>query len=1198
MSNILTSFTDGIINYLLLASVIAAVLTSLAWGIIKVVRIRAPIYRHMVWLYVLIGIVVLPAIWLYGPKLTLAVFPAQIEPDKSAVSEMDTSYAVELAESGAAETFSPYLRSVETSAVAHAAPLGVFSVKGVLTGVWIAVVVFMFGRLAVGWHKIRQICLSAEPISSNVHFVKANSQNTKILLTSQVGSPVCFGILRPLIMLPPEMYNNSTAEDLQMILGHELAHIERRDCWTNLFQRVIEAILFFHPLVWHASVQLTQQREQICDNYVLARGMSATNYVGLLSRIAEQGFENNHLQAVALFEGRLLSRIRWLLDPKHSNKTRLSGRSALLCMLTVSICFLAFGTVRLAAKTQADTNPTSNEAESSDTDNSLTALRGESAQKLRQLGLFLAAYTADHQGKFPDSLQEVLSYGLSKELGRWLEQNVKYRGKGKTTDDALQTGIAYDNNLLQAEADKRTNVLFVDGHIDFIRKDRLEKLRILPESNLEIMDIRIEPIRQGKNVVHVKVGNNSKEDQTFRIQMYTRSPGIGGWGTSFFDDIKAGETKWTRHACKIRGPITDGTYIRLDFHNPAPTASFDMEKWKQKIGWKEWFKRVRYDSSDLEHYKVDESQIKPASKDKADAIIKTLRQLQNHIKSKEYESAWSLFTQDFREAEFQISGFEGFKRKMESPQKFSLSRTELLALEPKTVNTRNGIFTLTAAMQDEYRKVSFLNVDGKWKIDSVERVVPSKLEVLEVKFEPIRQSTNVVRMKIQNNSDKDQTFGIDIRAEAPIRNWQRQFLDTIKASETTMKSFDFEILGPITDDISIRLRFYNPPSANEYDINKWFKQIRYTYKDLEQLGIVQDKPEPASKNEAEAVTNTFKQFQSYLKEEKYEALWKLTAEDIRSGQFQDDFEKFKQQLSEDKARTILLNLHPESVAKSGKFLTLSAREGEQTWKIHFIEEDGQWKIYEGQGPDRTDWQERLLPTMQKRSTKHFDIYYFKDSTAEKEIEQIVQEKEKGFEEICRFLGKDSDQRTTMIFFEDGETKQNATGHQGAGWAFGNTIVEIYNEQQKLDPYHETVHVLMRPFGNPPALFNEGFAVYMSERLGALALKNLSGGSSSIYDRVRKLKNKGEWIPLEELITYTDIGPRWSRPPISYPEAASFVKFLIDKYGKNKFLRAYKKLKSSSDKTIQQQNVRALKEIYGKSLAKLENEWESTFMKSK
>ncbi len=136
---------------------------------------------------------------------------------------------------------------------------------------------------------------------------------------------------------------------------------------------------------------------------------------------------------------------------------------------------------------------------------------------------------------------------------------------------------------------------------------------------------------------------------------------------------------------------------------------------------------------------------------------------------------------------------------------------------------------------------------------------------------------------------------------------------------------------------------------------------------------------------------------------------------------------------------------------------------------------------------------------------------------------------------------------------------------------------------------------MNPYGNPPALFNEGFATYMSERLGTHGLESLGGGQSSIYQRTRELKNKNEWIPLEELITYTDIGPGWSRPPIAYPEAASFVKYLIDNYGKEKFLQAYKKLRNSGDKAIQQQNVKTLEIICHKSLTELKAEWESAFL---
>jgi len=183
----------------------------------------------------------------------------------------------------------------------------------------------------------------------------------------------------------------------------------------------------------------------------------------------------------------------------------------------------------------------------------------------------------------------------------------------------------------------------------------------------------------------------------------------------------------------------------------------------------------------------------------------------------------------------------------------------------------------------------------------------------------------------------------------------------------------------------------------------------------------------------------------------------------------------------------------------------------------------------------------------------------------------------------------------LILFEDPKLKQRATGHRGTGWAFGKTIVEVYNNEQKLDPYHETTHIIMRTFGNPPALLNEGFAVYMSERLGAPALDNLSGGKSTIYQRVRELKAKGKWIKLEELMTYTEIGSSKSRPPVAYPEAASFVKFLIDTYGKVKFLEAYKTLKNSGDWQVQQQNEARLSRIYGQSLAELEAQWEGAVL---
>jgi len=513
----------------------------------------------------------------------------------------------------------------------------------------------------------------------------------------------------------------------------------------------------------------------------------------------------------------------------------------------------------------------------------------------------------------------------------------------------------------------------------FTRDDSPKNEETEAHSNLNVLDIKFEPIRQGKNVVRVKVQNTSDEDQTFRMQIYTRSPDYGrrgvGWGTSFFETIEGREAKWTRFAFKIQGPITDATYIRLDFHNPAPAASFDLKKWLQKEGRQRWFKRIKYASTDLQHHKADEVRIKPASKSQAQGVTKAFERIQTYIKDEEYDQAWQLFTKDYQDAEFQLHGLENFKRIMNPSRPidsaFWWEKEDFLKLQPASVVKKNGVLTLQAASENQQWSIDFISENGQWKIDWIAGYTPRALQ------------------------------------------WQ-------------------------------------------------------------------------------------------------------------------------------------------------------------------------------------NWEQHVLPRMEKRGTEHFDIYYFKDSTAEREIDQIAEQKDKGFREICRFLDRDSDIRIRMVLFEDGQTKHAETGHQGMGWAYGSTIVEVHNEQERLDPYHETTHVLMRPFGSPPALFNEGFAVYMSERLGAHALEDLSGGLATIYERVRELKRKGEWIELEELITYTEIGSRESRPPVAYAEAASFVKFLIDKYGKDKFLQTYKNLRNSDDKTVQRKNIKALQQIYGKSLSELETEWEDAF----
>jgi beta-lactamase regulating signal transducer with metallopeptidase domain/protocatechuate 3,4-dioxygenase beta subunit len=353
MSNVLYPLASRILDYLLFASLLAFVFTSLVSVTIKIAGIRAPIYRYMVWKYALIGVVVFPALWLNGPILSLKILPAENRSAGIVSPEMDTPQDVVIAQNPSTDDDSPRLISEEAAVRDHTILPRPFPTKAMLAGIWLYGAILMLIRLFVGWFRLRRIYFSAEPLSGNSRLEIKDGGRLKILMTSQVNSPVCFGLWQPVILLPQEMYDDGPIEDLEMALSHELAHIERKDCYTNLLQRVVEAIFFFHPFVWYASLQLTQERERICDNYVIQKGARIMDYSKFLSRIAEQKFEKMRFQTVALFEGRLLQRIRSLLDPKRSHKIKASRWAILAGTVAVTAC-LIFGTIRLEAKPNID----------------------------------------------------------------------------------------------------------------------------------------------------------------------------------------------------------------------------------------------------------------------------------------------------------------------------------------------------------------------------------------------------------------------------------------------------------------------------------------------------------------------------------------------------------------------------------------------------------------------------------------------------------------------------------------------------------------------------------------------------------------------------------------------------------------------------------------------------------------------------
>jgi len=102
-------------------------------------------------------------------------------------------------------------------------------------------------------------------------------------------SPVVFGAVRTVIVLPSALLAHSTANQLRLILAHEMAHIRRGDLLGNWFSTLVSGLFFFHPLVWLALRESRLSQEVACDELAVRRpDVSVADYGRLLVELATQ----------------------------------------------------------------------------------------------------------------------------------------------------------------------------------------------------------------------------------------------------------------------------------------------------------------------------------------------------------------------------------------------------------------------------------------------------------------------------------------------------------------------------------------------------------------------------------------------------------------------------------------------------------------------------------------------------------------------------------------------------------------------------------------------------------------------------------------------------------------------------------------------------------------------------------------------
>jgi uncharacterized protein (TIGR03435 family) len=257
--------THAIINHLWQSTVVvvAAAVAAVA------LRRNQARTRHAVWLAAslkfLLPFSVLIALggalsWRTAPAVTRSATPAFVETVQT-IAEPFSDYSAAL---------TPTTGSQPTTLIRGPLALAVLWILGA------GVALTMRVR---GWLTVRAVLRSSSPAT-----LPSLAGDLCVRATSGSLEPGVIGVWRPVLLVPVGLETLLTADQLRAVVAHELHHIRRRDNLTSALHMVVEALFWFHPMVWWIGARLVDERERACDEYVLATGAAPEDYAeGILN---------------------------------------------------------------------------------------------------------------------------------------------------------------------------------------------------------------------------------------------------------------------------------------------------------------------------------------------------------------------------------------------------------------------------------------------------------------------------------------------------------------------------------------------------------------------------------------------------------------------------------------------------------------------------------------------------------------------------------------------------------------------------------------------------------------------------------------------------------------------------------------------------------------------------------------------------
>jgi bla regulator protein BlaR1 len=174
-----------------------------------------------------------------------------------------------------------------------------------LAALWILGALAVLARALTRWMLVHR-ALRESTVTNQQFVIPVRSSASQL-------EPAVVGILRPVLLLPQGLEQRLAPAEICAVLAHERCHVAWRDNFAAALHMLVEALFWFHPLIWWLGARLVDERERACDEQVLAEGHSPASYAEGILKVCDHYLESRLLCVAGASGANLRQRIEVIM---------------------------------------------------------------------------------------------------------------------------------------------------------------------------------------------------------------------------------------------------------------------------------------------------------------------------------------------------------------------------------------------------------------------------------------------------------------------------------------------------------------------------------------------------------------------------------------------------------------------------------------------------------------------------------------------------------------------------------------------------------------------------------------------------------------------------------------------------------------------------------------------------------------------